>query len=71
VAPLNQIGQRVTNGDITVTVTAAKVLQPGFEADMTYVYRIPAAAQVRGWGFSDATDLSSGSQDWAVVRVSV
>lgn len=37
-------------------------LQPGFEADMTYVYLVPATAQVTGWVFADiAEDLTAES----------
>jgi hypothetical protein len=31
-------------------------LQPGFEADMTYVYRVPASATITQWSFADATE---------------
>ncbi len=34
-------------------------LQPGFEADMTYVFMVPANAQVDAFGFADATDFSN------------
>ena len=31
-------------------------LQPGFEADMTYVYLVPTTAQVTGWVFADIAE---------------
>lgn len=43
-------------------------LQPGFAADMTYVYMVPTDAQVAGWAFSDATDFSSSSGNYTAVR---
>jgi hypothetical protein len=42
-------------------------LQPGFEADMTWVYLVPKTATVVGWGFRDTTDLS-GVGDYSTVR---
>ncbi|WP_298795940.1 hypothetical protein [uncultured Pseudonocardia sp.] len=42
-------------------------LQPGFEADMTWVYLVPTSASVIGWGFQDSTDLS-GLGDYSTVR---
>jgi hypothetical protein len=42
-------------------------LQPGFEADMTWVYLVPQAASVIGWGFQDTTDFS-GTVDFTTVR---
>jgi hypothetical protein len=42
-------------------------LQPGFEADMTWVYLVPTSASVIGWGFQDTTDLSS-TGDFSTVR---
>jgi hypothetical protein len=45
-------------------------LQPGFEADMTYVYLVPATATITGWGFKDTTELL-GSGEYTAVRISV
>lgn len=42
-------------------------LQPGFEADMTWVYLVPTSASVIGWAFQDSTDLS-GLGDYSTVR---
>ncbi|MCF7547843.1 hypothetical protein [Pseudonocardia sp. WMMC193] len=42
-------------------------LQPGFEADMTWVYLVPQAATVIGWGFQDTTDFS-GTLGFTTVR---
>jgi hypothetical protein len=44
-----------------------KQLQPGFEADMTWVYLVPKSATVIGWGFSDYTDFSALG-DYSTVR---
>jgi hypothetical protein len=44
-------------------------LQPGFESDMTWVYRVPSSATAIGWGFQDITDLSTPRQDWTTVRL--
>lgn len=46
-------------------------LQPGFESDMTWAYRVPATASVLGWVFQDITDLSAPRQDWTTVRLQV
>lgn len=45
-------------------------LQPGFEADMTYVYLVPVDAAITGWGFPDLTE-SLGNQDYTAVRFSL
>jgi hypothetical protein len=45
-------------------------LQPGFESDMIYVYLVPADAQIKGWAFSDATEMD-GQNDWTAVRLTV
>lgn len=42
-------------------------LQPGFEADMTWVYLVPQTASVVGWGFQDTTDFSDAA-DFTTVR---
>jgi hypothetical protein len=42
-------------------------LQPGFEADMTWVYLVTQTATVIGWGFQDTTDFS-GTVDFTTVR---
>lgn len=42
-------------------------LQPGFEADMTWVYLVPKNASVVGWGFRDLTDLSNAG-DYSTVQ---
>lgn len=42
-------------------------LQPGFEADMTWVYLVPQSTKVIGWGFQDTTDFS-GTVDFTTVR---
>lgn len=31
-------------------------LQPGFEADMTYIYLVPTSAQITGWVFADIAE---------------
>ncbi|MBB3084210.1 hypothetical protein [Geodermatophilus sabuli] len=46
-------------------------LQPGFEADMTYVYMVPADADIVGFAFADATDFSNPSSDYSAVRLNV
>lgn len=45
-------------------------LQPGFEADMTYVYLVPANALITGWGFKDSTEFL-GSGEYTPVRLTV
>ena len=45
-------------------------LQPGFESDMTWVYRVPATANVVGWAFQDFTEFAAApATDWTVVRL--
>jgi hypothetical protein len=46
-------------------------LQPGFESDMTWVYRVPSTANIIGWAFQDFTEFASASpsQKWTVVRL--
>ena len=34
-------------------------LQPGFSANMQWVYRVPAGTKITGWAFADATDFGS------------
>jgi hypothetical protein len=46
-------------------------LQPGFESDMTWAYRIPAMAKVLGWGFQDSTDVSMLGDAFTVVHLQV
>jgi hypothetical protein len=45
-------------------------LQPGFEADMTYVYLVPTNAVITEWGFKDTTELL-GSSEYTAVHLSV
>lgn len=45
-------------------------LQPGFEADMTYVYLVPTNAVITGWGFKDTTEIL-GSGEYTPVRLNV
>lgn len=45
-------------------------LQPGFEADMTYVYLVPTDATITGWGFTDTTE-SFGSGEYTPVRLNL
>jgi hypothetical protein len=45
-------------------------LQPGFEANMTYVYMVPAGAAIAGFAFSDATEMD-GWNEWTAVRLTV
>ncbi|WP_224402165.1 hypothetical protein [Pseudonocardia sp. ICBG1034] len=44
-------------------------LQPGFEADMTYVYRVPSSATITSWSFADAADPTSYSRSGTIVQV--
>ena len=44
-------------------------LQPGFESDMTWVYRVPVTAKIVRWGFQDFTDVSVPPTDWTRVAV--
>jgi hypothetical protein len=45
-------------------------LQPGFESDMTWIYRVPTTANVVGWAFQDFTEFASAPpSQWAVVRL--
>jgi hypothetical protein len=44
-------------------------LQPGFESDMTWVYRVPANATVVGWAFQDLTESAAPPTGWTVVRL--
>ena len=45
-------------------------LQPGFESDMTLIYRVPTTANVVGWAFQDFTEFASApSSQWTVVRL--
>jgi hypothetical protein len=46
-------------------------LQPGFESDMTWVYRAPTTAKILGWGFQDSTDPSMLSNPYTVVHLRV
>ncbi|WP_216870641.1 DUF4352 domain-containing protein [Modestobacter excelsi] len=46
-------------------------LQPGFEADMTYVYMVPATAQITAFGFADATDLANSSTKYTGVQLTL
>lgn len=47
-------------------------LQPGFESDMTWPYRVPTATHVRSWAFEDATDPSTvGRNRPTIVRIQV
>ncbi len=49
-----------------------EALQPGFAADMTWVYRVPTGTHVLGWAFEDTTDLSTiGRNKPTVVRIQV
>lgn len=41
-----------------------KMLQPGFESDMTYVFMVPASASIVRFGFYDSTDPGA-AQDWS------
>jgi hypothetical protein len=34
-------------------------LQPGFEADMTWIYEVPTTATIVAWGFEELTDPST------------
>nr|WP_052477712.1 hypothetical protein [Kibdelosporangium sp. MJ126-NF4]CEL13444.1 hypothetical protein [Kibdelosporangium sp. MJ126-NF4]CTQ99133.1 hypothetical protein [Kibdelosporangium sp. MJ126-NF4] len=36
-----------------------KQLQPGFEADMTWIYEVPTSATIVTWGFEELTDPST------------
>jgi hypothetical protein len=47
-----------------------KQLQPGFEADMTWVYLVPTTATVVRWGFYDSTELT-GAEQWTRVQLTV
>lgn len=42
-------------------------LQPGSDADMTWVYLVPETASIIGWGFQDTTDFSNIG-DFTTVR---
>ena len=44
-------------------------LQPGFESDMTWVYRVPSTANVVGWAFQDFTDFAAPPPQWTAVRL--
>ncbi|MBN9738709.1 MULTISPECIES: hypothetical protein [unclassified Pseudonocardia] len=44
-------------------------VQPGFEADMTYVYRVPSSATITSWSFADAADPTSFSRPGTIVQV--
>ncbi|MBN9798202.1 hypothetical protein DMP15_13125 [Pseudonocardia sp. UM4_GMWB1] len=44
-------------------------VQPGFEADMTYVYRVPSSATITSWSFADAADPTSSSRPGTLVQV--
>lgn len=47
-----------------------KSLQPGFDDDMTWIYRVPASAQITTWEFEDASDMSTiGSNEPTAVAV--
>jgi hypothetical protein len=49
-----------------------EALQPGFTADMTWVYRVPTETHVLGWAFEDTTDLSTiGHNEPTVVHIQV
>lgn len=45
-------------------------LQPGFEADMTWVYTVPQSATVIGWVFTDLTEYI-GNSDYTAYRLSI
>jgi hypothetical protein len=44
-------------------------IQPGFEGDATYVYRVPESAEITSWSFADAADPSSYSRPGTIVQV--
>jgi len=46
-----------------------KLLQPGFESDMTYVFMVPATATVVRFGFYDSTDFD-GNVEWSRFAIS-
>jgi hypothetical protein len=45
-------------------------LQPGFESDMTWAYRVPANTHVTRWAFEDLTDMRERNQ-YTGVRIQV
>jgi len=45
-------------------------LQPGFESDMTWAYRVPANTHVTRWAFEDLTDMQ-GRNQYTGVRIQV
>ena len=47
-----------------------KSLQPGFESDMTWIYRVPVGTNISGWAFQDITEHSSaGRTEPTIVRL--
>jgi hypothetical protein len=47
-------------------------LQPGFDSDMTWPYRVPAATHVVSWEFTDTTDFSTiGSNAPTTIRLQI
>ena len=46
-------------------------LQPGFESDMTWLYRVPSTANVVGWAFQDLTDFAAPPPQWTAVRLQI
>ena len=44
-------------------------LQPGFESDMTWVYRVPDSANIVGWAFQDLTESAAPATGWTLVRL--
>lgn len=44
-------------------------IQPGFEGDATFVYRVPASAEIASWTFADTADPSYYSRPWTTVQV--
>ncbi len=45
-------------------------LQPGFESEMTYIYMVPADANISGFAFRDASELGNNN-DFTAVRLTL
>lgn len=47
-----------------------KLLQPGFESDMTYAYLVPASTTIVRWGFYDSTTVT-GDEGFTRVQLTI
>jgi hypothetical protein len=46
-------------------------VQPGFDSDMTWVYRVPVSTRVVGWSFEDLTDFARSRTQPTIIPLEV